>query len=92
MQRRKERGKKEVIRINITLENEYFKRLKTINKEENKGLLKEGTFAKKIVMDYIDSKLKKDYIRIDGITLKQEDLFTQQKRQLKEKVIKRLKK
>lgn len=68
-----------MIRLNITLESEYYDRLKAINRDENRGLIKEGTFAKKIVMDYIDSKLKKDYIYIDGLPLKQEELFTQKK-------------
>lgn len=45
-------------RLNISLNEQYFKMLETINQVENKGLVKPGTFARKLLIDNLEEKIK----------------------------------
>jgi hypothetical protein len=73
------------MRINICLDTFYTNKLKRINKIENKGTLLLGTFVKRILVDYIENKIKTDYFVSDGVIAKQTELFNKKKMEVKNK-------
>lgn len=76
-------------RINISLEKKYFDRLLKINLSHNYGVLKPGTFCKKIIIDFInENDYENDIQTIDGVKFKQQDLFDNtKKRRIRSPVI-----